>query len=243
MAGDLKHLGLQPYGEPFQRKIPRRRGYKNADRDSREFAESQAARLDGIGKNRGPMPEFKGYDQRLVFKIRTRQRVDDDRFRRDLERAGCDTIASAPGEEAEWIVATDDAGFEKLREHLRKRAGRRTANFVDAIGGFAEFGAGDKMGEQLAAQPPERNAAEKLVVSLARTRPDRGDDSLNAALALIRRLASGRGLAVHDELIAKNLCLVLLDADRALLDLLVRIDAVAWVDRPPSIRLDGAALA
>ena len=241
MADDLKHLVLPSYGEPFRKKSRGFPRYTKTDRDFHEFAESQAALLDKIGENHGPVPEFPEYDQRLIFKIKTEQRVPDKRFRRDLKTTGCDTIVSKPGKKVEWVMATDDARFTKLKSKLQTRADKDAPSFVDAIGEFAEFDAESRIGKQLAMQPLEPDASDKLIVSLNRTRPDRDRIAPRAALALIRRLARDRSLTVHDELIAKNSCVMLLDVDRTLLDLLIRIDAVALVDRPPSFQLERMA--
>ena len=116
-------------------------------------------------------------------------------FHLDLKEAGCDTIKPAAEGRQEWIVATADAGFKKLKEQLRKRADGDGPSFVDAIDGFDEFGAKDKIGKRLAAHPLERNAEEKIFVSLGNVRPDRDEYTPVASLALVKRMAYDRGLA------------------------------------------------
>ncbi len=232
MADDSNSV-TTPRGGPPGKKIPQGRGYDRADRDPREFAESQMARLDRIGGNRGPMPELPWNDQRLVFKIKTNRPADDEDFRRDLEGTGCDTIDPVAGGKPEWIMATDDAGFAKLKKRLRKRADEDEPSFVDAINGFDEFEAKAKIGKRLAANPLKRTKAEKIFVSLSRIRPGRDKLVPSASLALIQRLAYDRGFAVHRERGNGGLYFVVLDANQEFLDLLIRIDAVASVDRPP----------
>ena len=95
---------------------------KKTDRDYNKFAQQQIAKLNSIGHKylKEIQPEY-DYDQDLVFKIKTIQKVSDIQFRKYLKSADVETLISRPGKSAEWIVTANDPTFSKLKEKIRSR--------------------------------------------------------------------------------------------------------------------------
>jgi len=114
----------------------------------------QIKNLDSIGKEfTNEVNQFPGYKQELVFKVKTLQNVNEKEFRSKLQEADCETVISTPGKNAEWIVATSDSKFTRLKDKINARAERENPNFVDWIADFKGLTFRDKKGERLIKAP------------------------------------------------------------------------------------------
>lgn len=231
------HLPLPSVDSTYPRKtrpaIPRK-----VERNYKEFSQKQLKNLDALKNEFVKERIFDDYKQDLVFKIKTTRNVSDEQFREDLRRAGVDTIWSASGKNAEWIVSTADPTFEKLKDKIVTRAQVDKASFVDNIDDFEQITFEDKEGEILKKYPMGAVETATLHVSLARKENDVDDLKLDAAIQKIIKLTETHGLQVHDMLKTENLCLLLVSANKKLAQEVMKIDLVSKVDRTPTFRFE-----
>ena len=212
--------------------------YKKQE-DIKEFAENKISQLTAIGKEfEDTHQKFSNYDQELVFKVKTSQKINDKEFRQRLRGADCETIVSTLGEYAEWVISTTDPNFKKLKEKISKRAVTDTANFIDGISEFLKIQFEDKLGESLKNNPFGTNEKTQIVVSLIKKESDSNDKKLNSALNLIRKMSQENGLKIHDNLVTENICLLLLDGTLDFVRRISNIDIVESIDRPPRFTLE-----
>ena len=209
------------------------------NKNIKKFEEGQIKRLTAISKEfEGTEQEFPSYDQELVFKVKTSQRVSDKEFRQRLKGVDCETIASALGKNAEWVVSAIDPSFKKLKERISTRATKDKANFIDGILEFLRIRFEDKLGESLKNNPLGLDEKTRLVVSLTKKESDSNNEKLNSALDLIRNLSKENGLEIHDSLVTENVCLLLLDGTLDFAKQISGIDIVESIDRPPRFALE-----
>lgn len=233
------HLDLPGVQNPSKKKSANPGFLKKLDRDYKQFQQTQLAKLDNIANQYiAQRNQFGGYDQELVLKIKTSQKVHDDQFRIDLRRAGLNTLLSTPGKNATWIVSTKDPTFVKLKEKMKKREDSRNSTFVDGIETFEELMTDDKLGELLKMKPLGRVESAKLVVSLTKREDDLEGHKLNLAMDRITQLVHDSGFDVNDKLITENLCMLLVTCNTNLMNQISKIDLVTNIDRTPEFQLE-----
>ena len=91
------HLPL-PVPVNFVRKKRAGFGYKQAERNPSEFYHTEVKKLDVIGDayKKDTKKHQKYLEPNLIFKINLVSGVHDESFRKDLQRAGIDTVSSSP---------------------------------------------------------------------------------------------------------------------------------------------------
>ncbi|MDE1826632.1 MAG: S8 family peptidase [Thaumarchaeota archaeon] len=208
------------------------------ERNYEEFSEKQFKNLDAIKTEFVRERIFDDYQQELVFKIKTTRSVGDDQFREDLRKVGIDTIWSAPGKNAEWLVSTSDPNFDKLKEKITNRIESDKVSLVDNIATFEHITNKDKEGETLKKYPLGAVEVDKLHISLSKKETDVDGRKLDAAIQKIIKLTETHNLQVHDLLKTENLCLLLVSANKKLAQEIMKLDIVTKVDRTPTFRFE-----
>lgn len=214
-------------------------GYKEISEEINKFVKKQITKLDGISqefKQKGM--EFPEYSQELVFKVKTSQKVNEEDFRTQLKRAGCETIVSTMGKRAEWIISSKDPNLKRLKEKISQRIEKTKPNFIDGISEFIEIQFQDKLGENIKEKPLGTIEKARLVLSLNKKESDVSEEKLNSALQLITNLAAENDLKIYDKLITDNICLILLDGTLNFAKKIANIDIVEKIDRPPRFLLE-----
>lgn len=237
MSENHDHLDLPSVSDTFQRKTRQGGPSQKIKRDHNAFSETQIKKLDSISS------EFKkekisDYDQELVFKLKTTRNVSDEQFRDELRKAGCDTLISKSGKDAEWIVSTKDPSFTKLKEKINKRIESKNATFIDNIATFEKITDDDKIGPLLKKNPLTKIEVGKIVVSLTKKENDSEEAKLNTAVDKIIRITEEFTFQAYDKLITENLCLILIDANQNSLKEIMKLDLVTSVDRPAKFNLE-----
>ncbi len=233
------HLDLPPVKRSFKKK-PRRGGpLKAIDRNYTDFSETQISKLDELGtKFKTIKEELPDYDQELVFKIKTTQKVSDDQFRMDLKRAGIDTLISNPGKETEWIVSTKDPSFSKFKNKIKKRIEKEKSDFIDGIDTVIDFSIEDKKGPLLKQKPLSSVEVVKLQVNLTRKESDEDGSKLKSAINKIAQIAEASGYRIYDKLQTPNVCLLLVECNSMLVNEIGKIDLVTQIERSPDFYLE-----
>ena len=149
MAEKLSHLSL-PESESFiRRKRSPGFGYEDAQRDAQKFYQTETKKLDAIGDSykKDKQRYGKYFNPSLIFKIKLKPTsIFDENFRKELKRAGIETISSAQSKTGYWVAFTDDGQFTKFREKLGRRASQDRPTFVDVIDGCTRFHHKKKLG-------------------------------------------------------------------------------------------------
>lgn len=234
-----EHLDLLAVAKPSKRKS--RRGGSAPDRKHDiESLRKQISKLNSIGQNyRSEIQSMDDYDQKLVFKIQTAQKVSDEQFRNNLKSADVETWISKPGEVTEWIVTTHDSNFSKLKSKIRKRAAKKEkTDFIDEIKKFDEITFEDKLGSILKKNPLQPLEVAKLSISLIIYENDFDDEKLDSAIKYIKKLVTNDDYQIYDKLKTENLCLLLIDCDTNLLRTIAKLDLVNQIDRIPDFTLE-----
>ena len=237
MAEKFPHLSL-PESESFIRKKRRTGfGYENAERDLQEFDQTEIKKLDSIGDSYKEDKQIysKYFNPSLIFKIKLRPTsIFDENFRKELKRAGIETISSAPSKAGYWVAFTDDGQFTKFREKLSKRTSQDRATFVDAIDGVYEIPSQEKIGELLKENPLKKSDIEYLDVEIWRM----DDSSLNKFVDGLTDLVEENHGEVSDRLVTDNFCVIRVKTDQDLLGKIIGMREIAHVNRPPRISIE-----
>jgi hypothetical protein len=237
MSENHEHLDLPSVSDTYQRKT--RLGGPSAiiPRDYDSFSKIQIKKLDSFASD-FKEKKISDYEQELVFKLKTNRNVSDEQFRDELRKAGCDTLISKSGKDAEWIISTKDPSFTKLKEKIIKRIDSKNATFVDSIDTFENISDEDKIGPLLKNTPMRKIEVAKIVVSLTKKENDDGETKLNAAIGKIIAITDDHTFKSYDKLVTENLCLILIDANQNSLNEIMKLDLVTTVDRPAKFDLE-----
>ena len=234
MSENHDHLDLPSVNDTNQRKPVRGRNSEKIENDYNMFYKTQIKKLDSFASE-FKKKEIPNYNQELVFKLKTTRPVSDNQFRDELRKAGCDTLISKSGTNAEWIISTKDPSFRKLKEKIKKRINSKNATFVDNIKTFENITEDDQIGPSLQKNPLTKIEVGRIVVSLTKKEDD--EVKLNAAIAKIIEITDEHMFKTYDKLITENICLILIDANQNSLKEVMKIDLVTTVDRPPKFNL------
>ena len=237
MAEKLSHLSL-PESESFiRRKRSPGFGYEDAQRDAQKFYQTETKKLDAIGDSykKDKQRYGKYFNPSLIFKIKLKPTsIFDENFRKELKRAGIETISSAQSKTGYWVAFTDDGQFTKFREKLGRRASQDRPTFVDVIDGVYEIPPQEKIGELLKENPLKKSDVEYLDVEVWRM----GDHSLNKFVDGLTNLVEENHGEVSDRLVTDNFCVIRIKTDQNLLDKITSMREIAHVDRPPRISIE-----
>lgn len=233
------HLELPPVKRSFKKKSRRGGPLKVIKRNYDNFSRDQISKLDQLGSKFKIMKEeFPDYEQELVFKIKTSQKVSDDQFRTDLKRAGIDTLISNPGKKTEWIVSTKDPTFSKFKSKIKKRVKKEKSDFIDGIDTVNDFSIEDKKGPLLKQKPLGPVEVAKLQVNLIKKETDNDGSKLKSALQKIYQITENSGYRVYDKLQTANICLLLVECNATLVDKIAKIDLVSQIEHYPDFYLE-----
>lgn len=233
------HLELPPVELSFKKKPKRGGPLRAIERNYDDFSDTQISKLDELGsKFKASKEEFSDYNQELVFKIKTSQKVPDDQFRTELKRAGIDTLISNPGKKTEWIVSTEDPNFSKFKSKIKQRIEKDHSDFIDGIDTVDDFSFEDKIGPLLKEKPLGSVEVINLQVNLMIKETDVDSSKLNSAIQKIQSITENFGYTVYDVLQTQNVCLLLVECNNESVKEISKIDLVFQIEHYPDFYLE-----
>lgn len=241
MANSFAHIDLVQAGKPFKpksRPVPP----KKTDRVHKDFAEEQIPRINSIIDKHVPILED-GYENDLVFKIKTIGKAPDSTFRNELRLIDVKTLVSSgksadSKHDSEWWVSAIDPDLKKLKEKILKRATDDNYSLIDRIKFISGIKKTDKVGAALRHKPLEDNTYEKVTVDLMAEMHIKDKKKISSLENSIKKLAKKHNCKIHSKLKTQNLNVILMDCNNLLLDDLIKRDHVIRIDRLTKFDLD-----
>lgn len=237
MAEKHPHLPLPRSVDFSRKKRTGRFGYAKADRDARDFYKTTTNTLNLIGNAYNNYREkyHKYFEPSLIFKLRlTNQSISDESFRKDLQRAGIETISSAPDKMGYWVTFTDDAGFERFRSKLQSRISKDNATFIDVIDNIEEIEPDDKLDKSLKETPITKGRPEYLDVEIWRMK----DSKLYKFISGLDDLVREHHGEIYDKLVTKNFCVLRVRCDYVLFSKIIELREISHVNRPTQANME-----
>jgi len=225
-----EHLKLPFYEREFERK--KRGGGRLKPRDERQ--RFSAVQIFNLGKIKESFEEDKRkfsefFDPNLIFKIELNQKVDEEEFKRFLERSGIKVISPSPEGKGFWISLAEDESLEEIKKRLKEYGEKERYKQFDAIESFQAIPKEDKIEEQLKERPLEDGEEAYLDIEVWRMEDERLQKFLRGFRELIR---SNQG-RVTDELLTDNLCLLRVKINKSTFEEILELKEICRIDRPP----------
>lgn len=235
----LGHLDLQHIPDEFmRRKNGGGFGYSRGTRDKEDFYRNILQSFEDIHqKHEEDKERYQGFiDPKLIFKININQNVSEDTFRNELKRAGIEVISPSPDNKGYWIVFADDEKRENFKGRLEKYVQDDKYKFFDAIDELRLIPPEEKMGENLQKNPFDENELSYLDVEIWRME----DSELNSFLLQLNQMIENKNGNISDLLTTNNFCLLRVHVNYNLYIDLLYLREVAYIDRPPRIKLEAS---
>ena len=236
MAEKFEHLYL-PFvsGEP--RKKPRGGGGYGERDNKHEFYREELSDLSQIQvRHRERKRKYQKYlDPSLIFKLEVNQNVQEDSFRNLLKGIDFDVISAAPDKKGYWIVFAEDEDFEKFKNKLRQYdSPDNRYKFFDAIGKLQDIPPSEKIGENLKENPFKDDDISALDVGIWRMEDHKLWDFMTKFIEFVGNC----GGEITDKLVTKSFCRLRVIANKQIYSDILELSEVAYVDRPPKIKLN-----
>jgi len=226
----IEHLRLPFYEREFERK--KRGGGRIKPREGRQkFSEVQ---IFNLGKIKHSFEEDKRkfskfFDPNLIFRIELNQNVDEEEFKKFLERSHIKVMSPSPEGKGFWISLAEDENLEEVKRRLEEYGEKERYKQFDAIESFQPIPKEEKIGEQLKEKPLEDEEEAYLDIEVWRMEDDRLQKFLKGFEELLR---SNRG-RITDKFITENLCLLRVKINKATFEEIIRLREICRIDRPP----------
>ena len=226
----IEHLKLPFYEKEFERK--KRGGRRIKAREGRrKFSEVQ---IFNLGKIKHSFEEDKRkfskfFDPNLIFRIELNQNVDEEEFKKFLERSHIKVISPSPEGKGFWISLAEDESLEEVKKRLKEYGEKERHKQFDAIECFQPIPKEEKIGEQLKEKPLEDEEEAYLDIEVWRMEDDRLQKFLKGFEELLR-FNRGR---ITDKFITENLCLLRVKINKSTFEEIIRLREICRIDRPP----------
>jgi len=226
----IEHLKLPFYEKEFERK--KRGGRRIKAREGRrKFSEVQ---IFNLGKIKHSFEEDKRkfskfFDPNLIFRIELNQNVDEEEFKKFLERSHIKVISPSPEGKGFWISLAEDESLEEVKKRLKEYGEKERHKQFDAIECFQPILKEEKIGEQLKEKPLEDEEEAYLDIEVWRMEDDRLQKFLKGFEELLR-FNRGR---ITDKFITENLCLLRVKINKSTFEEIIRLREICRIDRPP----------
>jgi hypothetical protein len=235
MDGKFEHLDLPAHDISYSRaKKPGGGGYGNLRTYSqrKEFFDIQIEQFETIKneykKDKERYKEY--YEPHLIFKLSVNQDVNEDTFRLELNRMYIEVISPSPDKKGLWIVFTEDGNVKEFYHKLRKYVDKGSYKFFDAIDTIAEIPPEDKLGDRLKNEMLKDNEYAFLDLEIWRME----DEKLNKFIDGLKKLINTKDGKITDKFIKDNFCLLRIKANKQIVEDLLRLREIAFLDRPPN---------
>ncbi|HDH91446.1 MAG TPA: S8 family peptidase [Candidatus Aenigmarchaeota archaeon] len=226
----IEHLKLPFYEREFERK--KRGGGRIKPREERrKFSEVQ---IFNLGKIKHSFEEDKRkfskfFDPNLIFRIELNQNVDEEEFKKFLERSHIKVISPSPEGKGFWISLAEDESLEEVKKRLAEYGEKERYKQFDAIESFQPIPKEEKIGEQLKENPLEDEEEAYLDIEVWRME----DDRLQKFLKGFEELLSSNKGRITDKFITENLCLLRVKINKSTFKEIIRLREICQIDRPP----------
>jgi len=226
----IEHLKLPFYERDFERR-KRGRGRVKSREERRRFSEVQISNLgrikEGFEEDKRKFSKF--FDPNLIFKIELNQKVDEEEFKKFLERSRIKVISPSPEGKGFWISLAEDESLEEVEKRLKEYGEKERYKQFDAIESFQPIPKEEKIGEQLKEKPLRDEEETYLDIEIWRMEDERLKKFLKGFEELIR---SNNGW-VTDKLITENFCLLRVKINKSTFEEILELKEICRIDRPP----------
>ncbi len=238
MAERYEHLTLPFISGDFSRKKRGGGGYKKAERDKNEFYQTELHAFENIQqKFKNQKKRYKDYfDPSLIFKINVNQSVSEDAFRNELRRLGIEVLSPSPDKKGYWVVFTEDEELLEFKKKLEMHVLNNKYDFFYAIEGILDIPPEEKIRESLKKEPFREDEYSYLDIEIWRM----DNIKLEKFLIGFELLINSKEGKIVDTLTTKNFCLLRVKVNKQLYDEILDSREVAYVDRPPKLKLETA---
>ncbi|HDK26805.1 MAG TPA: hypothetical protein ENG48_06945 [Candidatus Atribacteria bacterium] len=226
----IEHLKLPFYEREFERK--KRGGGRIKPRGGRrDFSEVQIFNLgkikDSFEEEKKKFSKF--FDPNFIFKIELNQNVDEEEFKKFLERSRIKVISPSPEGKGFWISLAEDESLEEIKRRLKEYGEKEKYKQFDAIESFQPIPKEEKIGEQLKEKPLEDGEETYLDIEVWRMEDERLQKFLEGFEELLH---SNKG-RITDKFITDNLCLLRVKINKSTFEEIVELKEICRIDRPP----------
>ncbi|MBC7195687.1 MAG: S8 family peptidase [Deferribacterales bacterium] len=226
----IEHLKLPFYEREYERK--KRGGGRIKPREGRQkFSEVQIINLGKIKHNfeEDKRKFSKFFDPNLIFRTELNQNVDEEEFKKFLERSHIKVISPSPEGKGFWISLAEDESLEEVKKRLAEYGEKERYKQFDSIESFQPIPKEEKIGEQLKEKPLEDEEETYLDIEVWRMEDDRLQKFLKGFEEL---LCFNRG-RITDKFITENLCLLRVKINKSTFEEIIRLREICRIDRPP----------
>lgn len=236
MVDKFEHLRLPHLPDVFLRKKSGiRTGYQGGNRTKDNFALEMFQAFNEIQKNhKEQKKKYEGYlDPNLILKINVNQDVSEKSFRDALKNAGIEVIAPSPDKKGYWVVSTLDEDGSTFLGRFKKYIEEDMYKYFNALDVPSEISPEEKVSETLKEEPLTDCEFSYLDVEIWRMK----DLKLEMFLQQFCDLINLRGGKISDQLTTKSFCLLRVYANKQLLEEMLTIKEVAYIDRIPKVEI------
>jgi len=226
----MEHLRLLFYEEHFERK-KQGRGRVKPRKERQRFSEIQIFNLENIKRDfeKDKKKFIKFVDPNLIFKIELNQNVDEEDFRKFLERSGIKVISPSPEGKGFWISLAEDESLEEIKRRLKEYGEKERYKYFDVIESFQPIPEEEKIGDQLRENPLGEKEEAYLDIEIWRME----DGRLNNFLEGFKKLLQEYGGRITDKFITENLCLLRVKINKSIFEEIIKLREICRIDRPP----------
>jgi len=234
----LPHLELPILPQSFPRKKKKGGGgYQKIERDKEKFYETEIKKFGELAQSlkmqKSKYRQF--FDPHLIYKISVNQTVDEQDFVDNLHRMGINVISPSPDKRGYWIVFSADEEFKDFSRKLKDYADEvKRYQFFDAIDGITDIPPEEKIGELLQEKPIQEDESTNLDFSIWRME----DATLGRFLVGFQDFITKNDSRILDRFITKNFCKLKIKVNKKLLNEILSLREIEYVDRPPSFKIE-----
>jgi len=212
--------------------------YQHPVRDEREFSDRGRRACEEIALQfKTNTKKFHSYyNPNLIFKIKVNQGVNENKFSEELRRAGIQVISPSPDKSGYWVVFSEDAELNEFKEKMEAHSSEDMYQYFWAIEGIEGIPIEEKLSDSLKGMPLRSGKFEPLDIEVWPLK-HRNLMEFEKGLYLVVESNGGK---VTDSFDTDSFTLIRVKADKNIADELVQMSEIAFIDRPPEIRLDRA---
>ncbi|HHW04161.1 MAG TPA: S8 family peptidase [Thermoanaerobacterales bacterium] len=173
-------------------------------------------------------------DVNLIYRIRINQSVDINSFDKNiLSSMGMEILSVAENKKGYWVVFANEQDLKTFKEKLAQYSGLvqngAKYDFFNAIDGIDDIPPEEKIGKALRDRPLTNDKAEYVNIELWRM----DDPKLIKFIKELEQAYPNRQLfRITDKLITRSFALLRVRTIKSILDEILQLKEVAWVDRP-----------
>ena len=224
-----EHLKLLFYEKDFKR-LKRGGGYYSPRTDRDVFANSQILKLgeikDNFKKDREKIQYY--YNPNLIFKVKLRQKVDEETFIKFMNSRNIKVISASPTGVGYWILLAEDVELDEILNNLKEYSKEEKYKIFNTIDSFEIIPSEEKIGEYLKEKPFRTDEIAYLDIEIWRMEQTKLENFLEG----FSKLISDKGCIVTDKLITENLCLLRIKLNKSVYQEVIGLREVSRIDRP-----------